>query len=149
ACFRMVVALGGRADWEALAGVFSPNPPPRADLEAIVHPEVRRLLAEACAPLADTDAVVVFAAPLLVETGSAAGFDLLVVVTAPQAERLARLAARRGMPEAEARARMAAQASDEARLAAADLVVDNGGSEADLEARVAGLWTELRRRARP
>jgi dephospho-CoA kinase len=61
-----------------------------------------------------------------------------------QAERLVRL---RGMPAGQARARMAAQASREQRLAVADIVIDNSGSLADLDRRVAEVWADLERRA--
>ena len=146
--FPAVADRDGRIDRPALARIVFADPAARGALEAIVHPEVRRLLAEACAPLAETDAVVVFAAPLLVETGSAAGFEVLVVVTAPEDVRVARLSTGRGMATAEARARIAAQASEAERLAAADLVVDNAGSEADLVGRVDDLWADLVARAR-
>lgn len=137
----------GSLDRAALAAIVFADADARRDLEAIVHPEVRRRLGEVCAPLADTDAVVVFAAPLLVETGAAAGFDVLVVVESPASERVERLARSRGMEPAEASARMAAQASDEQRAAAADVVVTNAGTLEELAARVERLWDELRRRA--
>lgn len=111
-----------------------------------MHPEVRRLLAERVAA-APVDAIVVFVAPLLVETGAAAGFDPLVAVTAPEDVRIQRLEASRGMDPADARARIAAQASEDERLAAADLVVDNGGPRAALAPQVDALWAELARRA--
>jgi len=70
-----------------------------------------------------------------------------VVVHAPpkiQAERLVR---RRGLTREQARARMAAQASREQRLAIADIVIDNSGSLAELDRQVGDLWAQLRRRA--
>jgi dephospho-CoA kinase len=72
----------------------------------------------------------------------------VVVVDAPEQVRLERLERRRGMSTTAARARMAAQASREQRLAVADLVVDNSGSLAELDRQVRDLWTELKRRAR-
>jgi dephospho-CoA kinase len=91
--------------------------------------------------------VVVHDVPLLAESRGRAGFDLVIVVVVPpevQAERLVRL---RGLPAEQARARMAAQASREQRLAVADIVIDNSGSLADLDRRVAEVWADLERRA--
>jgi dephospho-CoA kinase len=91
--------------------------------------------------------VVVHDVPLLAESRGRAGFDVVIVVDVPpeaQAERLVRL---RGMPAEQARARMAAQASREQRLALADIVIDNSGSLDDLDGRVGELWADLERRA--
>ena len=144
--FPGAVRPDGAIDRAALASEVFGDASARADLEAIVHPEVRRLLAERVAA-APVDAIVVFVAPLLVETGAAAGFDPLVVVMAPEEVRLERLVADRGMDPTDARARIAAQATDEARRAAADLVIDNGGPRAALAVQVDALWDALARRA--
>jgi dephospho-CoA kinase len=144
--FPGVVGADGAVDRTGLAEVVFADAVARRDLEAIVHPEVRRLLGERVAA-APVDAIVVFVAPLLVETGAAEGFDPLVVVTAPEDVRLERLATSRGMDPSDARARIAAQASEAARVAAADLVVDNGGPRAALAVQVDALWAELARRA--
>jgi dephospho-CoA kinase len=91
--------------------------------------------------------VVVHDVPLLAESRGRAGFDVVIVVDVPpeaQAERLVRL---RGMPAEQARARMAAQASREQRLALADIVIDNSGSLDDLDRRVGEVWADLERRA--
>lgn len=144
--FPGVVAPDGTVDRAALAALVFADPIARADLEAIVHPEVRRLLGDAVAT-APADAIVVFVAPLLIETGAAAGFAPLVVVAAPEEVRVERLVASRGMTVEAARARIAAQASEADRLAAADLVVDNAGPRAALTAQVDALWVELARRA--
>ena len=82
------------------------------------------------------DAIVVYDVPLLVEGGLAAGFDCVVVVEADEATRLARLA-ERGLPEEQARARMAAQASDEERRAVAHEVINNDGTREALAEQVA------------
>ncbi len=78
--------------------------------------------------------------PLLVETGMGAAFALVVVVHADAQARVRRLVEARGMSEADARARIAAQASDDARRAAADVVLDNGGPPEALHAAVDALW---------
>jgi dephospho-CoA kinase len=125
----------------------------RALLESIIHPLVGARAEELIAAAATSDdaeraagVVVVYDVPLLVENGLAHGYDVVVVVDAAESTRLARLELR-GLPEQEARDRMAAQASREERLAVADVVVDNDGSTADLESAVDALWADLLRRA--
>ena len=114
----------------------------RAALEAIVHPYVGRRSAELMAA-APADAVVVYDVPLLVEKGLQDGFEVVVVVDAADETRLRRLVDVRGMPEQDARERMAAQASREARLAVADHVLPNDGDLAELAEQVSRLWAEL------
>jgi dephospho-CoA kinase len=81
--------------------------------------------------------------PLLVEIGMAGTCDLVIVVDVPEDVQLQRLTALRGMTEADARARIAAQASREERRAAADVVLDNTGSIEELEARVDEVWADI------
>ena len=141
-----VRSADGSLDRARVAQIVFADPGARRDLEAIVHPRVRARIAEAVAAHADSDAVVVVDSPLLIETGAHESFPVVVVVTAPDDERLARLTAR-GMGEADARARMAAQMPLEEKASHAHVVLDNGGSEADLEAQVTRLWADLRERA--
>ncbi|MFJ6385395.1 dephospho-CoA kinase [Kitasatospora sp. NPDC092039] len=141
-----VLREDGALDRPALGAVVFADPERLKALNAIVHPLVRTRSAELEAAAAP-DAVVVHDVPLLAENGLAPLFDLVVVVDAADGVRLDRLVRLRGMAEEEARARMAAQASREDRLAIADLVIDNGGGLAELEARVDEVWTELARRA--
>ncbi|HWK91615.1 MAG TPA: dephospho-CoA kinase [Luteimicrobium sp.] len=145
-----VLAADGSLDRPALAAVVFAEPARREQLNAIVHPEIRRCAAEqeARAAAADPDVVVVHDIPLLVETGQADAFGLLVVVDAPRDLRLARMVEERGMSIADAEARLAAQASDEARLAAADVVLDGARTPDDLRAQVDALWPSLEREAR-
>jgi dephospho-CoA kinase len=140
-----VLLADGSLDRPALAAVVFGDDAARRRLEGIVHPEVRRLSAEreAAAVAADPRAVVVHDIPLLVETGQTGRFGLLVVVHAPAALRTRRLAASRGLSPQEARARVAAQASDEERLAVADVVLDGTGTDADLRAQVDALWERV------
>ena len=114
----------------------------RHRLEGIVHPLVRARSAELIAA-APPGSVVVYDVPLLVEGNLGEDFDLVVVVDAPEEVQLARLVGHRGMSEADARARIAAQADRQARRAAADLVIDNGGTLGDLQRQVDELWAEL------
>lgn len=119
----------------------------RRRLEGIVHPRVRARAAEIEAA-ASPGAVVVHDIPLLVETGQGADFDVVVVVDCPPDVQIERLTTGRGMTSAQARARIAAQASREDRLAAADRVVSNTGSLAQLCEAADALWVELAQRAR-
>ncbi len=139
-----VVAADGSLDRPALAAVVFADDDARRDLNAIVHPLVGRRSAEVLAEIPD-DAIVVYDVPLLVEGGLAAGYDDVVVVEADEATRLARLA-ERGMAEADARARMAAQATDEQRRAVATELLDNNGSREALAAQVGALWQRLEAR---
>ena len=142
-----VLAPGGELDREALASIVFADPAARRDLEAIVHPEVRRRFAEGTEAYRDTDRVVIFSAPLLVETGMHSAFDLLVVVSASTATQIDRLMRDRGMSEETVRSRIAAQATPEARAEVADVLIDNEGSLEELEQRVERLWSELSQRA--
>ncbi|HET8527180.1 MAG TPA: dephospho-CoA kinase [Actinomycetota bacterium] len=142
-----VLAPGGELDREALASIVFADPAARRDLEAIVHPEVRRRFAEGSEAYKDTDRVVIFSAPLLVETGMHSAFDVLVVVSASTATQIDRLMRDRGMSEDTVRSRIAAQATPEARAEVADVLIDNEGSLEELERRVERLWSELSERA--
>jgi dephospho-CoA kinase len=91
--------------------------------------------------------VVVHDVPLLAESRGKGAFDLVIVVDVPPELQVKRLVEQRGMTPDQARARMAAQASREQRLAVADIVIDNSGTLADLDRRVAEAWKDLERRA--
>jgi len=137
---REVLTSEGALDRPALAAVVFADPAARARLDGIVHPLVRARAAELVSA-APPDAVVVQDVPLLVETGQAASYDLVLVVEADLETRVRRLA-QRGLAEADARARIAAQATDEQRRAAADVVLDNSGTPEDLAAQVDRFWDE-------
>ncbi|MEU5382604.1 MULTISPECIES: dephospho-CoA kinase [Kitasatospora] len=140
-----VLLPDGALDRPALGRIVFADPDRLAKLNAVVHPLVRARSAELEAA-AGPDAIVVHDVPLLAENGLAPLYDLVVVIDVPDAERLRRLVALRGMAEDEAKARMAAQATREARLAVADLVLDNSGDLEQLTARVDELWQQLERR---
>lgn len=141
-----VLAPDGSLDRAALGRTVFADPQRRAALERIVHPYVARRSAELMAA-APPDAVVVYDVPLLVEKGLASGFDLVVVVLADAEERVRRVSAARGMPAADVRERIAAQATDAQRRAVADIVLDNDGDLTALERQVDALWADLRARA--
>lgn len=136
-----VLTAAGGLDRAALAAVVFADEASRRDLELITHPRIAARTAELVAA-APADAVVVHDVPLLVEKRMGAGYHLVVVVGADDATRLARLTGLRGMDPAEGRRRMASQASDVERRAAADVWLDNSGSPAQLAAAVARLWEE-------
>lgn len=136
----------GTLDRPALGAVVFADKDRLAALNAIVHPLVRARSAELEAA-AGPDAVVVHDVPLLAENGLAPLYDLVVVIDAGTGTRLERLVRLRGMTPDEARARMAAQATREQRLAVADLVIDNDGPLEALEPQVRAVWEQLRERA--
>ncbi len=140
-----VVGPDGGLDRVALGRLVFADEDARHRLEGIVHPQVRRLAAEreAAAAAADPSAVVVHDIPLLVETGQADTFGMVVVVAAPAELRVDRLVRLRGMARPDAQARVAAQAPDEERAAAADVVLDGTGSDENLRAQVDALWQRL------
>jgi dephospho-CoA kinase len=144
-----MLAGDGGLDRPALAALVFADEGARHRLEAIVHPLVGSRAADLLGQAErDGREVIVYSVPLLVENGLGAGFDLVVVVDASDEVRLDRLVRLRGMSHADAGARMAAQAGRPERLAAADVVVSNDGSRADLAVQVDALWDELRSRAR-
>ena len=142
-----VLRADGSLNRELVGEIVFGDPAQLERLNGIVHPLVGRRMAE-LERGAGADAIVVHDVPLLAENDLAGGYDLVVVVDAPEYVQLERLTRQRGMSAGQAQARMSAQASRDKRLAIADLVVDNSGSLAELDRQVGDLWTELRRRAR-
>ena len=136
-----VLAADGALDRPALGRLVFADADARATLNAILHPRIATLTAHEVAA-APADAVVVHDVPLLVENGLGANYHLVLVVMAPETERLRRIVADRGMTEDEARARIAAQASDADRVAAADVLLDNFGEPGAVVAAVERLWGE-------
>jgi dephospho-CoA kinase len=141
-----VVQPDGTLDRRELARHVFGDPAAKLRLEAIVHPRVRTRAAQAEAA-APPDAVVVHDIPLLVETGQADRFDTLVVVDCPTDVQLQRLVDQRRMSRDEAQSRIQAQATRDERLAVADHVIDNSGSEQQLATAVDELWQSLSRLA--
>jgi dephospho-CoA kinase len=135
-----VLAADGSLDRPALAAVVFADPEARRRLDGIVHPLVRARSKELAAA-APPDAVVVHDVPLLVETGQAGSYDIVVVVEAAPVTRVARLV-QRGLTEDDARARIASQATDEQRRAVADVVLDNNGTPDELAQQVERFWRE-------
>lgn len=135
----------GSLDRAALGEIVFADQQSRERLNAIVHPRVR-LQAARLRASAQPGSIVVEDIPLLVESGQVDRFDVVVVVQAPEQERIRRIVEDRGGTQADAQARMAAQATDAQRAALADVILDNDGSLEDLNLRVDELMSQLRRR---
>jgi dephospho-CoA kinase len=141
-----IVGADGQLDRARLAGIVFADRSALDDLEAIVHPEVRRMLADALQSQLDTDHVVVLVNPLLIEMGTHRDCDVVVVVTTEPETQVAR-GMSRGMDEADVRARIAAQLPLDERARQAEVLLDNEGSIDELEAEVEVLWRDLAARA--
>jgi dephospho-CoA kinase len=143
-----VLGEDGTLDRRKLAGIVFAD----RDRLSVLNGIVRRPLVEAIlSEIEDLerthqDGVVVVDAALLLDWDISDAFDLIVAVLAPLDRRLNRLAAD-GLTASEAVARMGVQPSDERFAQAADVVIDNDGTLAELRERVAGLWASLQQRS--
>lgn len=145
-----ILADDGTIDRAALGAIVFGDPSQLEALEAISHPAINRELDSQLSKLAAAGAdLVVLDMAVLVESSlgqdlpSGLGYDTVVVVAATEDVRLRRLQETRGMSVEDARARMAAQATDAERAAVADVVIDNSGTEAELTSAVASFLTYL------
>ena len=140
-----VISPEGRLDRAALGSIVFADPEALSALNGIVHPAVRQRTGELIAEAGerDPDAIVVYNVPLLVEAQVPHPFDLIVVTHAPRDVRIDRLVRLRGSSEQDARRRVDAQASDEERLARADVVIDTAGSIAHTVQQADVLADEL------
>jgi dephospho-CoA kinase len=129
----------GALNRPALAAVAFSNEDARKTLNGIVHPLVGKRREELIAA-APSGAIIVEDIPLLVESQMAPMFPLVIIVNADAELRVARLIEHRGFSEADARARIAAQATEQQRRAVADVWLDNSGSSEDLKRRAVDLW---------
>jgi dephospho-CoA kinase len=134
----------GALDRAALAAKVFGDADALAKLNKIVHPAVGREMAARLEAQRDTDNVVVLDIPLLVENPRE-GLCGTLVVDLPVELAIERLVAHRNMTRADAEARIARQATREARVAIADRVIDNSGDLADLETQVDAAWDWMRR----
>jgi len=140
---REVLAGDGSLDREALGRLVFAESDTRLRLNSIVHPLVGARTAELADQSRENGSqVLVHDVPLLVENGLGAAYHLVLVVQAPLAARLDRLTRIRGMPEQGVRARLQAQASDDERRSAADVVLPNADDLTELSSRVERLWHE-------
>jgi dephospho-CoA kinase len=141
-----ILAPDGTLDRPALGAIAFADEQSRKDLEGITHPAINtEFLARMQA--APEGSIVVCDVPLLAESpaAQARGYPVVIVVEAPRELRLERLE-ERGVPRADAEARMAAQATDEQRREIATHVIENSGDLEQLERQVDDVWVELQRR---
>jgi dephospho-CoA kinase len=143
---REILGPDGELDRQRLASIVFADPAALADLEAIVHPEVRKMIADGIQENLDGDRVVVLVNPLLIEMGTHRDCDVVVVVSAPLDTQVARSVSR-GMSEDDVLARIAAQLPLDERARIADVLLDNEGTLSDLEHEVDVLWHDLQERA--
>lgn len=130
-----VITPQGALDRPAMAAIVFHDPEQLRRLEAITHPRIAARIDELVAA-APPEALVVLDHPLLVETGQDRGLDAVIVVDVPEELQIERMMRDRQLSESDARARIAAQASRERRLAAATVVIENTGDFEGLRRRV-------------
>jgi len=135
------VIINGDIDRKKLAEIVFSDEQARKDLEAIIHPRVQALFAEAVADL-DHDDILIYEIPLLVETGAAEKFDYVITVESEIELRKSRLL-KKGLYISQIEKRMASQASEEARTAVADSIIRNDGDEDSLLRQVENLWESV------
>ncbi|MFK8077938.1 MAG: dephospho-CoA kinase [Granulosicoccus sp.] len=134
----------GELDRAALRRIVFANPSDREFLDKTLHPLIRELSDEKIQQARhDNHAYLIYAVPLLIETGQQDRFDRIVAVDVPRETQLLRLLKRDDSNEAEANAILDAQASREDRLAIADNVIDNTGSVEDTYKQINELHTAL------
>jgi dephospho-CoA kinase len=136
---EQILSDDGSLNRPALAAIAFSDDKKRQTLNGIVHPLVAHRRSELIAA-AGEDAVIVEDIPLLVESGMAPMFPLVVIVNADEDLRVKRLIEHRGFSEQDARARIAAQATEEQRRAVADVWLDNSGSTRELVEQARALW---------
>ncbi|WP_040807266.1 dephospho-CoA kinase [Nocardia concava] len=136
-----ILAADGSLDRPALAAKAFATDEARTTLNGITHPLVGKRTAELIAA-APADGIVVQDIPLLVENGLGPFMNLVVVVMADIETRVHRLETFRGISREDALARIQAQATDDQRRAAGDVLLDNSGEPEDLEPQVRALWEQ-------
>jgi len=145
-----ILGADGLIDRRALATRVFGDRAERAALETILHPKIRAVIAQQRQELSarNPDAVFVVEAALLVETGGARAYDLLLLVEAPDEEKLRRLSESRGLSASEARRRLDAQDPAGRKLLAADIVIWNDDTREALHTRAREVWAVLQTRGR-
>jgi dephospho-CoA kinase len=136
--FGQSIISNGDIDRKALAAIVFKDSQAKADLEAIIHPRVQKLFAQAVAE-SDPSIPMIYEIPLLVETDAARKFDFVITVEADEELRISRLLSR-GMFISDIKARLANQAPAEKRIAIANAVIRNDGDDDHLLRQVENLW---------
>lgn len=135
------VILNGDLNRKRLAEIVFSDEEARKDLEAIIHPRVQALFADAVADL-DHEDILIYEIPLLVETGAAEKFDFVITVESDIELRKSRLL-KKGLYISQIEKRIASQATEAAREAIADAVIRNDGDEDSLLRKVENLWESV------
>jgi dephospho-CoA kinase len=143
-----IIRPDGSLDRAALGAIVFADRAARADLEAIIHPEVYRRIGEWFANLPSGTGVAIADIPLLFETGQEHEFDRVIVCACSPAEQLRRLVTRDGLTEAAARARLDAQWPIDAKVARADIVIRTDGSFGETELGVGKAYESLKSEVR-
>lgn len=139
-----LVTASGELDRAALGELVFRDAEARRDLEAIVHPVVRRGIADFFSSVAPGTPLAVADIPLLFETHGERHFDTLVVVACKPAAQIERVMARDGLSREAAERRVAAQLPIEEKVRRADYVIRTDGTFADTDAQVTSLLDSLR-----
>jgi dephospho-CoA kinase len=139
-----VLTPEGSLDRARLGAIVFQDDAARRDLEAIVHPQVRRRIDEFFAQLPRGTAFAIADIPLLYETGRENDFDQVIVVASARPTQVERVIARDGLTREDAERRVAAQWPIEDKVARADYVIRSDGTFAETAAQVAELLRSLR-----
>jgi len=136
-----ILTANGEIDRARLGRLVFGNPEALRRLEAIVHPAVAELVEQEIA--ASTAAVIVVDAVKLIESGLSKRCNAVWVVTAREEQQFQRLTEKRGMSPQDARQRIRAQEPQERKIALADVVIDNSGTEEETEAQIVRAWQRI------
>lgn len=145
-----VLTPAGELDRPAMRRLIFDDPQARSRLNAIVHPEARRLARQEKQRIAqrDPDAILIYDVPLLFETNSAGRYRAVILVYVPPEVQIARLMARDGVDRRAAQAALAAQMPIDQKRRLAQFLVDNSKGLEETREQVAGVWRSLCRLAR-
>jgi dephospho-CoA kinase len=142
-----ILDADGRIDRSRLAALVFGNPQRLAQLNSIVHPAVHRLqqAMERDIRAADPDAMIVYEAAILIETGAYKDYDRIILVTCSEEKQIERAMSRGGVTREDVQARLDRQLPLEAKRQFADYVIDTSGSKEDTIRQARAVYEELAR----
>ena len=143
---QSILNRDGSLNRELLGEIVFTSPEKRLRLEKIMHPMIQKRTTALIQQ--QTNPVVVYAVPLLIEAEVDYPFDLIVTVEADESERVERLVDSRGLTKEQALSRIAAQTSRSERASRADFVIENSGDLASLSENVDILWDLIQSKIR-
>lgn len=146
---RDILQETGEIHRERLGDLVFNDAKMRAMLEAVVHPEVMRVMDEQISTIraGSSDAVVILDVPLLIETGMHRGVSEVIVVYCPEDQQMRRLMVRDRIGREEALARIRAQLSIEEKRRHASLIIDNSTTVDNTRRQVQDVFATLREKA--